>query len=77
MTVAVIEAGDWHATVDGINIPGMFPTLGLPKLQPSQLIVIIVPAGMAGQTLMKPELDWAFMSVPQKYANNRPIYQPR
>ncbi|KAI0709492.1 GMC oxidoreductase [Earliella scabrosa] len=54
VTVAVIEAGDWHATVDGINIPGM-----------------------AGQTLMKPELDWAFMSVPQKYANNRPIYQPR
>ncbi|KAI0724007.1 alcohol oxidase [Cerioporus squamosus] len=33
--------------------------------------------GMAGSTLGDPKFDWAFMSVPQKHANNRRIYQPR
>ncbi|KAI0807595.1 glucose-methanol-choline oxidoreductase [Fomes fomentarius] len=33
--------------------------------------------GMAGSTLGNPQYDWAFMSVPQNHANNRPIYQPR
>ncbi|RDX56525.1 alcohol oxidase [Lentinus brumalis] len=33
--------------------------------------------GMAGSTLGNPSFDWAFMTIPQKHANNRPIYQPR
>ncbi|KAI0724006.1 GMC oxidoreductase [Cerioporus squamosus] len=54
VTVGVIEAGERHVDVDGVNIPGM-----------------------AGSTLGNPKFDWAFMSVPQRHANNRSIYQPR
>lgn len=32
---------------------------------------------MAGSTLGDPKFDWAFLSVPQKHANNRLVYQPR
>ncbi|TFK86053.1 GMC oxidoreductase [Polyporus arcularius HHB13444] len=54
VTVGVIEAGEWHASIDGVNVPGM-----------------------AGSTLGDPQFDWAFMSVPQKHANDRLVYQPR
>ncbi|CDO72925.1 GMC oxidoreductase [Trametes cinnabarina] len=33
--------------------------------------------GLGGSILGNPRYDWAFMSVPQKYANNRPVFQPR
>ncbi len=32
---------------------------------------------MSGTTLGDPRYDWAFMSVPQKHANNRRIFHPR
>ncbi|KAI0636746.1 GMC oxidoreductase [Trametes polyzona] len=33
--------------------------------------------GLCGSILGNPEYDWAFMSVPQKHANNRAVFQPR
>ncbi|OSD08629.1 GMC oxidoreductase [Trametes coccinea BRFM310] len=33
--------------------------------------------GLCGSILGNPQYDWAFMSVPQKHANNRPVFQPR
>lgn len=33
--------------------------------------------GLTGTTLGDPRYDWAFTSVPQKYANNRRISHPR
>ncbi|KAI1794584.1 alcohol oxidase, partial [Ganoderma leucocontextum] len=37
---------------------------------------ITIP-GLTGSTLGDPRYDWAFMSVPQKYANKRQIFHPR
>ncbi|KAI0647276.1 GMC oxidoreductase [Trametes meyenii] len=33
--------------------------------------------GLCGTILGNPKYDWAFMSVPQKHANNRRVFQPR
>ncbi|KAI0332148.1 GMC oxidoreductase [Cubamyces sp. BRFM 1775] len=33
--------------------------------------------GLCGSILGNPKYDWAFMSVPQKHANDRPVFQPR
>ncbi|KAI0672994.1 GMC oxidoreductase [Trametes maxima] len=33
--------------------------------------------GLCGSILGNPKYDWAFMSMPQKHANNRQIFQPR
>ncbi|KAI0630490.1 GMC oxidoreductase [Trametes polyzona] len=33
--------------------------------------------GMSGALIGNPKYDWAFMSVPQRNANNRLVYQPR
>ncbi|KAI0709499.1 GMC oxidoreductase [Earliella scabrosa] len=33
--------------------------------------------GMMGSVIGNPQFDWAFMTVPQRHANNRPIFQPR
>ncbi|KAJ3005324.1 hypothetical protein NUW54_g4388 [Trametes sanguinea] len=33
--------------------------------------------GLCGSILGNPQYDWAFMSVPQKHANDRPVFQPR
>ena len=33
--------------------------------------------GLCGTILGNPKYDWAFMSVPQKHANDRPVFQPR
>ncbi|KAI9057886.1 GMC oxidoreductase [Trametes sanguinea] len=33
--------------------------------------------GLCGSILGNPQYDWAFMSVPQRHANNRPVFQPR
>ena len=33
--------------------------------------------GYMGRTIADPKFDWAFLSVPQKQANDRTILQPR
>ncbi|KAI8989658.1 GMC oxidoreductase [Trametes punicea] len=33
--------------------------------------------GLSGSLMGNPKYDWGFMSVPQKHANNRPVFQPR
>ncbi|KAF9463702.1 GMC oxidoreductase [Collybia nuda] len=38
---------------------------------------VIVRPGQFGGTFMNPDYDWAFMTVPQPFANGRPLFWPR
>lgn len=72
ITVGVIEAGDYHVGIPGIDVPGMNA-----KLRTFVTDDRDKTSGMMGQLIADPSYDWTFLSVPQESANGRVILQPR
>lgn len=55
----------------------MYPVSGDASGMVLRSIINIGQKGLLGRNLGNPKYDWCFNTIPQKYVNNRTIWQPR